>query len=385
MTCATKFYQRVQAASETTRVEPEEVAGRPTCIWKGCGRHLRGDGSCVMGHPQAYEFRDAAMQALPLEFAALTCALGELVTQEPTMRDDPRVQLVEDWQAALWSRQESPGEGPVQVGEALDAAALYLLVHPLDKIELSNQQGHIRHLLYVGHGQDVVAVSNARDTYTASASSVLWLVLRERLGIAEDEALPVALTARVMDQALTLFTETPARDFWRDDARLRVVRDYVQTAQRRYQEGTAADPEFPPEPVAATSLWPAQSPEGAEVSSRTKEQAAEAAVLPPPQVGDGHTERGAREFYADKSPVTRARAAAVLARQMNYNDPNIQGVMTRQAFVERAAALGYAASQSDIYNPRSKKTTKMWFIGDTEATRIEVDYLHYLQGAQGQG
>lgn len=50
MTCGDKFNKNCPTGG--TRVEPAEADGRPLCDHPGCGKKLRGDGTCVDGHVQ---------------------------------------------------------------------------------------------------------------------------------------------------------------------------------------------------------------------------------------------------------------------------------------------------------------------------------------------
>lgn len=50
MTCGDKFNKNCPTGG--TRVEPAEADGRPVCDHPGCGKKLRGDGTCVDGHVQ---------------------------------------------------------------------------------------------------------------------------------------------------------------------------------------------------------------------------------------------------------------------------------------------------------------------------------------------
>lgn len=75
MTCADKFRQRMKDAGETIRVAPEEVDGRPVCDHPGCGRKLRGDGTCVAGHRQVAQAGVGAADAETELLAGLLCML----------------------------------------------------------------------------------------------------------------------------------------------------------------------------------------------------------------------------------------------------------------------------------------------------------------------
>lgn len=50
MTCGDKFNKNCPTGG--SRVDPEEVDGRPLCDHPGCGKRLQGDGTCVDGHRQ---------------------------------------------------------------------------------------------------------------------------------------------------------------------------------------------------------------------------------------------------------------------------------------------------------------------------------------------
>jgi hypothetical protein len=85
-------------------------------------------------------------------------------------------------------------------------------------------------------------------------------------------------------------------------------------------------------------------------------------------------------FKAHSAPITRARANKTLSVKMNYGDTGpIQGIMTRREFVERAYELGWEWERVKI------RKSKFWSIGNTEATKTEVDYLKHLQSFDKRG
>ena len=80
-------------------------------------------------------------------------------------------------------------------------------------------------------------------------------------------------------------------------------------------------------------------------------------------------------FYAYKPPITRSRAQKVLSTKMNYRE---YGILTRGEFVEKSARKGATWNFSKIQHRDTEKFH--WFVDNTEATKIGVDYLCYLSG-----
>lgn len=74
MNCSEKFRARMKTAGEPIKVGPEEVDGRSICDHPGCGKRLRGDGTCVDGHVQG----SAAALRPPEELGGMLCLAQEL-------------------------------------------------------------------------------------------------------------------------------------------------------------------------------------------------------------------------------------------------------------------------------------------------------------------
>lgn len=82
MNCSDKF-RRIHAG-EGTKVEPDEVDGRPICDHPGCGKRLQGDGRCVEGHVQGAPVTFSEQELL----GGARCASDELVAQNLLSPDD---------------------------------------------------------------------------------------------------------------------------------------------------------------------------------------------------------------------------------------------------------------------------------------------------------
>lgn len=79
MNCSDKFRRLVHAPGGETRVDPEEVDGRPICDHPGCGKKLLGTGECVDGHVQGAALPPAAR--VPVALEAMLCVADELVDE----------------------------------------------------------------------------------------------------------------------------------------------------------------------------------------------------------------------------------------------------------------------------------------------------------------
>ena len=98
---------------------------------------------------------------------------------------------------------------------------------------------------------------------------------------------------------------------------------------------------------------------------------------------EGKVTKAVRDsFMADKTPLVRNKANANLEVKMNYSDG---GIMTRRQFVERAYERGIPAplKKEEIQGKRKPDMsgyymTEHWWIGDTQATQTEVEYLKHL-------
>lgn len=104
MTCGDKFNRNCPTGG--TRVTPEEVGGRPTCIHPGCGKPLQGDGTCVYGHSQnpaelarqmVAEVRENPRESAKHMLSWLSAAVDTLAVAERA--DDPA--LLAEIEAAM--------------------------------------------------------------------------------------------------------------------------------------------------------------------------------------------------------------------------------------------------------------------------------------------
>lgn len=109
MNCADRFRERMRAIRAATRVEPEEVDGRPRCRWAACRQPLLGDGTCTRGHVQDDRLEYPGYP--DEELTGLRCALRDLIRAEAWVGADPRVvefqQLQDDWEALKVSPEEA--------------------------------------------------------------------------------------------------------------------------------------------------------------------------------------------------------------------------------------------------------------------------------------
>lgn len=101
MNCSDKFRTRMRAIRDATKVEAEEVDGRPRCRWAMCHQPLLGDGTCTRGHVQDDRLEYPGYPYEELD--GLHCALHDLIQAQAFVGADPRVtefnRLRDDWEA----------------------------------------------------------------------------------------------------------------------------------------------------------------------------------------------------------------------------------------------------------------------------------------------
>lgn len=124
MTCGDKFNKNCPTGG--TRVDPAEADGRPVCDHPGCGKKLRGDGTCVDGHGQGQQQRLASPQVrtkkalrdlvATLDGAGLILTDEEELARELRQWQKPQAATVQEIMALL---PELDGAGVIVTDESL--------------------------------------------------------------------------------------------------------------------------------------------------------------------------------------------------------------------------------------------------------------------------
>lgn len=183
MNCSDKFRKLVHAPGEETRVGPEEVDGRPICDHPGCGKRLRGDGTCVDGHVQgAHPFIVTGAEALE----AMLCVATEAVERPNPALQEEDVAVVEALRVQAAERREDEVFQRAAVGtlRSIVQRAMGTGVSP----ELAELADDVR--WQVGAALPIPAVFSGDDVLIRGNVRVMWEDIGEGLSGDYDESDP---------------------------------------------------------------------------------------------------------------------------------------------------------------------------------------------------